>query len=127
MTNPPIGRDAADLAAHGQPRPGPFTWALLAVLAVMAVYTGVALLADSRRTAEAVPVIVSAVPQTIEGRAPRPGLLVDYRFESADGATHSGELLVPWTLAQVEAAKVCYEPSDPGNQSLVEGGATCPG
>ena len=126
MTNPPIGRDAADLAAHGQPRPGPFTWALLAVIAVLAVYTGAALLEDRRRTAEAAPTIVSVVPQQILGRVPRSGLLVDYRFVSADGATHDGEALRPWTPAQVEAAKVCYEPANPANQSLVAGAARCP-
>ena len=127
MANPPIGRDAADLAAHGQPRPGPFTWALLAVIAVMAVYTGAALLEDRRQTADAAPTIVSVVPQQIAGRAPRPGLLVEYRFVSADGATHDGEAVRPWTLAQAEAAKVCYEPANPANHSLVAGAARCPG
>jgi hypothetical protein len=126
MTNPPIGRDAADLAAYGQPRPGPFTWALLLVIAVMAVYTGLALLEDGRQTAEATPTIVSVAPQQIVGRVPRPGLLVEYRFVSADGATHDGEAVRPWTPAQAEAAKVCYEPANPANQSLVLGGARCP-
>ena len=126
MANPPIGRDAADVAAHGQPRPGPFDWALLALIAVMGLYTAFALSAGTRRTAEAPATIVSAEPQQLGSRETRPGFRIQYRFASADGSEHGGDALQPWTQEQVRSSKVCYEPGDPSNAELVLAGVSCP-
>ena len=107
-------------------RPGLFEGLLLILFVALGIYTIAAVQDDNRRTSEAPATIEATRPQLSTGRAPQEGLEIEYSFQSLDGETHEGEAFRLWTIEQVDAAKVCFEPGDPSNAVLVQAGVTCP-
>jgi hypothetical protein len=103
-----------------------FEGLLLILFVALGIYTIAAVQDENRRTAEAPATIVATRPQLSVGRAPQEGLEIAYSFRSLDGETRVGEAFRLWTIEQVEAAKVCYEPADPANNVLVKPSLACP-
>ena len=78
-----------------------------------------------RRTAEAPAEITGVELQPSIHPAIGSETLIRYRF-AVDGTFISGIATRNWSLTAISDAKVCYEPSQPENQTLVEASASCP-
>jgi hypothetical protein len=78
----------------------------------------------SRRTQSA-PVAIRDVDLPAD---PHPGVnankLITYTFD-VGGREAIGHALRSWSLDEIYAAHVCYDPADPGNNLLVKSGVTC--
>ncbi len=78
-----------------------------------------------QRTATAAIIVDSSASHLGEHPAIQAGRTVQYSFV-VGGVEYGGVASVNWSAAAVRKAKVCYDPSDPANNGLVQDTGTCP-
>jgi hypothetical protein len=81
-------------------------------------------LEHGRRTAEAPIELVVLDSNAQQHPFVNASIDVRYRFE-AGGTTWEFTARRAWSIETIRAAKVCYDPVDPANQSLVEASEQC--
>ena len=92
--------------------------ALVGLLIIAFLVGANAYLERVRRTAEAPVEILSIDMHPAPGKGAQGGVVVRYRFV-VDNEIYEFVALRHWTLDVKIEAKVCYEPANPRNQSLV--------
>ena len=97
---------------------------LIALFVLVVAVGGNAYLERVRRTAETPAEILSVDTHPSPGKGARGGVYVFYRFAVA-GEAFEYIAFRSWSLDMDIQAKVCYEPGNPRNQSLVALDETC--
>jgi hypothetical protein len=98
---------------------------LVGLLLVLVIVVGAeGYLSRMRRTAEATVRIESIDSHAGPGMGATGGYVIGYAFE-ASGRTFRYVARRSWSFETVNAAKVCYEPANPRNQSLTKADEPC--